>query len=426
MNRHLAVAGALALVLAPSSTRPAQAGANETIDAWNERAITLLATQLKKGPGAAFVDMALVHAAMYDAVNAIHGAPYAPYAPYAPDAAAQETDPRASVAAASAQAAHDVLAALAPGHAGALHDALTLDLAAVPEGAAKSAGIAAGADAARAVLALRAHDGRNADVPFAPGTAPGAWQPTPPQYLAAMTPWLAEVTPFVLRRPSQFRPGPPPALDSRAYARGYDEVRLRGAKSGATRDEGETGTARFWAEHAAVQYCRYFRRLAAAHDLAPLERTRFYALLHMAAADALITVWDAKMHYAFWRPVHAIPRAAEDGNAATRADAAWEPLLTTPNHPEYPSAHSVLTGAIVVVLADWFGSDDVASALDSTVTNTTHEYQRFTDIAREVGEARITGGLHFRFSTERGLATGVRVGRYVAAHALRPRNVVPE
>ena len=410
MQKTLSFVATAAAVAGALSAGPAHA---DIFDEWNERAVTMAVTLAKRPPGPAFAETAIVDLAMYDAVNAISGEPYEPYA------GRIEADAGASSDAAASQAAHDVLVWLYPGLAGEVDEALAASLARLPDGLAKDAGVSAGAAAARLMIADRTGDGRDAPATYAPAPAPGVWQPTPPQYLPAQAPGLPHVKPFVLDSASAFRPGPPPRLTSRAYARGWDEVRRRGARDGAERSPAETETALFWSEHATTQYNRLFARLAARRDAGSVERARLYAVLNSVAADALIANFDAKYHYGLWRPVHSIPGAGLDANRRTAADPSWEPLVTTPNHPEYPSAHSSLTQALVVVLGELDGLDATVFEVDSAVTRTTRRFQRAPDIEREVREARITGGLHYRFSMNVGRSLGARVGHYVLNHAFR-------
>ena len=386
----------------------------DVLDEWNNRAVTMSVTVAKRPPGLAFVETAIVDLAMYDAVVATAGGPHAPYG------GPLDAAPGASPDAAAAQAAHDVLAWLYPGAAAELHEALAASLAGVPDGAAKEVGVAVGAAAAQAMIADRTGEGRDAPATYAPEPAPGVWQPTPPQFLPAQAPGLPRVKPFVLDSASRFRPGPPPRLSSRTYARGWDEVRRRGARDAAERTTAETEAALFWSEHPTAQYNRLFARVAARRAEGSVERALVYAALNAVAADALIATFDAKYHYGFWRPVHAIPGADLDGNPRTAPEPSWKPLLTTPNHPEFPSAHSALTQALVVVLAalDLPGPADYE--VDSAVTRTTRRFLQAADIERDVREARITGGLHYRFSMDAGRRLGDRVGRYVLTHAFGP------
>jgi len=313
-----------------------------------------------------------------------------------------------------------VLVFLYPAQAPDLGTALTASLALVADGAGKTEGIGAGAAAAAALIARRLNDGRDAPIGYTPGTGPGAWQPTPPAFLAAQTPWIAFVLPFTMNAPSQFRPGPPPALGSDKWEDAFNEVKLRGALVGSNRTADETIQARFWTDNAPTQYNRYLRRLAAEQRLAPAAKARLYAEINMAAADGGIACFDGKYTYGFWRPVTAIPAADTDDNPATVADLGWLPSVLTPNHPEYPSAHACVSGAIANTLDAFFGSDAVTSTIDSAVTQTAATFARFSDLYRDVHEARILGGLHYRFSMNAGRRIGRDVSRQLTRHYFTP------
>jgi hypothetical protein len=402
LNPVAALLAVLALVYPPV------VGATDAVDDWNARAIAAMNTA-KRTQVAGFIDVTIVQAAVYDALNAIDGGAFRPYA------SRPQVHRGASMDAAAAQAAHDVLVFLYPAQTADLGAALRASLAVVADGAAKTDGIGAGAAAAAALIARRLNDGRDAPIAYTPGTGPGAWQPTPPAFLAAQAPWIAFVLPFTMNAPSQFRPTPPPALGSDKWEDAFNEVKLRGALVGSNRTPDETIQARFWTDNAPTQYNRYLRRLAAEQRLAPAAKARLYAEINMAAADGGIACFDGKYKYGFWRPVTAIPAADTDDNPATIADFGWLPAVVTPNHPEYPSAHACVSGAIVNTLAAFFGSDAVTSTIDSAVTQTSAAFARFSDLYQYVHEARILGGLHYRFS----MNAGRRIGRDVSRQLTR-------
>jgi hypothetical protein len=298
-------------------------------------------------------------------------------------------------------------------------DLMRQNLAPIIDGTAKSDGLAAGAEAAAAMIRLRTNDGRDAPIGYTHGSGPGAWQPTPPAFLAAQTPWVAFVRPFTYQSPSQFRPGPPPSLASDMWADAFNEVKLRGALVGSNRSAAETIQATFWTDNAPTQYNRYLRRLAAEQQLSAADKARLYAEINMAGADAGIGCFDAKYAYGWWRPVTAIRNADADDNPATVADPLWTSSVVTPNHPEYPSAHACVSGAIADTLADFFGTDHVVSTIESAVTHTAVEFARFRDIYRDVHEARILGGLHYRFSMNAGRRLGRHVSNRLTRHYFR-------
>ena len=373
-----------------------------------------------KFPGEAAVLMGIVHVAIYDAAVAIEGG----YRPYAATATAPA---RTSAAAAIATAAYETLTGLQP-QLGASQAILDADhaayLAAIPDGASKSTGIAIGTRVARSVLALRANDGRGCTTTLAdlgpPAPAPGVWQPGPGAALGVCLPGMR---PLALQRASQFRPGHSDGLRSRAYAENLNQVEELGRIDSASRTPEQTSQALFWTDHDIRQWNDGMLRLAADRGLGLVRTARMLALAHVAGGDAMIACFDAKYHYWFWRPYQAIPAADSDGNPATAADPGWMPLGTTPNFPEYPSAHACHSTAIVNALDAFFGTDRVRFALDSRapgLTDRTRTYRRLHDVVEDVDQARVLIGFHFFSSDLRGSALGRTVGRYVARHYFQP------
>jgi hypothetical protein len=362
-------------------------------------------------PGEAAVYMGIVHAAMYDAAVAVAGG-YRSYhvAPVVP--------PGASLDAAVATAAHHALVDMFPGQAMALDAAYASSLAGIPDGPAKSDGIAAGAEVASGILALPTDDGLRATVPYVqPSPGPGVFEPTAP--VAPLGVRLPLVAPLALASASQFRPDGPSPLGSEEYAADFEQVRDLGRVDSAVRTEEQTRVALFWTDHDIPQWNRNLLRLAAAVGLGPVETARMLAMAHVAGSDAMIGCFDAKYHYMFWRPVHAIRRADTDGNPRTEPDPAWQPLRGTPNHPEYPSAHACHSAAIAEALETAFGGN-VPFSLDSLVTGETRGYDRFKDVVREVDRARVYAGFHYRNSDQVGATLGRKVGRYVVENFFQP------
>ncbi len=373
-----------------------------------------------KFPGEAAVLMGIVHVAIYDAAVAIEGG----YRPYAVALTARaHTSPEAAIA----TAAYDTLTGLQP-QLGASQATLDGDhaayLAAIPDGTAKSRGIAVGAKVARAVLALRANDGRGCSTTLAdlgpPLPAPGVWQPAPAPVLGLCLPGMR---PLALTSASQFRPGGPDALTSEAYAHDVNQVADLGRIDSTGRTPAQTSQALFWTDHDIRQWNDGMLRLAAARGLDLVRTARMLALAHVAGGDAMIACFDAKYHYWFWRPYQAIPLADSDGNPDTVADPTWRPLGTTPNFPEYPSAHACHSTAVARALAAFFGTDRVRLALDSRapgVTQRMRSYHRLHDVVTDVDRARVLVGFHFLGSDLQGSALGRTVGRYVARHYFQP------
>jgi hypothetical protein len=370
-----------------------------------------------KFPGEAAVYMGIVHAAIYDAAVAIEGG----YEPYGLELTAP---PNTSPEAAIATSAHHTLIGLQP-QLGlnpaqqAILDAYYADyLAAIPDGAAKTNGIAVGAQVAAAIVALRANDGRERNPtlddldPPAPG--PGVWEPNPSGPVLGLR--LPGIRPLALESASQYRPDGPNPMTSAEYAEDFQQVKDLGRVDSTTRTPDQTNEARFWTDHDIRQWNDGLLKLAHDQGLDLVQTARMLAMAHVAGGDAMIACFDAKYHYWFWRPYQAIPQADNDGNPDTIADPNWKPLGTTPNFPEYPSAHACHSAAVVEALDAFFGTDNVPFSLDSRVTGTSREYQRFHEVVRDVNQARVLVGFHFRNSDLQGSALGRKVGRYVAEH----------
>ena len=390
--------------------------ADEVLD-WNAHAAKAIVTVGGQVPPRALIRLAMVHLAIYDAVNAIEGAPFEGYA------SVPAVDRPASEEAATAAAAHDVLVALFPAQVADLDAKYAASLAALPDGSAKANGIVVGQQAASAILSKRAEDGRDASVIYTPGSGPGTWVPTPPAFLAALAPETPFVQPFALNSASQFRPDPPFSLTSEDWARDYNEIKALGPAVGSLRTPEQTDIARFWSDNPPLQWNRAWRALSVAKNLGLADNARYFAMLATASADALIACWDAKYFYNFWRPVTAIRAGDTDGNSETAPDPAWIGLIITPNHPEYPAAHSCFSGASTETLNYLFGTDEVGFSMDSNVAGVVspvRTYDRLSDALEEVLDARIYGGMHYRNSTRIGAHVGKQVSRFTTRHFFRP------
>jgi hypothetical protein len=399
------------------ATPAAPATMGNAVTDWNQIAQTAIVTPPPPGapprpPGSSLVLEGIVQAAIYDATVAIEGS-------YEPFIASPTVSTPASTAAAIAKAACEVLLARVPDQSASIAGQYDAYLAAIPDGPAKDNGIAVGQDVAEAILAWRAGDGFDNIIPWVqPPPGPGVFEPFP----SGTTPVdvkLKQVRPLTLTSNEQFRPDGPNPLTSAEYAEDFNEVKAYGRVDSAVRTPEQTEVARFWSENGAVQWPRMQRQLAIGHALSLAETARMLALTQVASADAILACFDAKYHYLFWRPLYAIRRADTDGNPATEPDPTWTPLLFV-NHPEYAGAHGCLTKAVTETLAVFFGTDNVAFSMNSTVTGTTHYYQRFSDAAKEVYDARTWAGLHFRNSTMEGAWIGRKVARYIVANFFRP------
>jgi hypothetical protein len=316
----------------------------------------------------------------------------------------------------------------------ALHDAA---LAAIPAGRAKRTGIMYGGLAANKVLRSRAGDGLHTPIastsPFpALPPGPGVWRLTPSAYAAPQTPWMASVRPFLLKRPDQFLPSPPPSLSSPQWVAAFDEVKSLGAAASTTRTADQTATALFWTANVVRQYNGLARSIATRMSLGVPQTSRLLAMTNEVGADAMISMMTAKYHYVFWRPVTAIDPTSvtsdgfgpapgfDDGNPATVEQAAWRPLVATPNHPEYPSAHSTISSAIAEVFTRFLGTDALDVDVQGTPSFTvTRHFATADDLRAEVNDARIWAGVHYRFSVQAGSALGREVADYDLSHGFQ-------
>jgi hypothetical protein len=384
---------------------------------WNSYAAQAIVTVGGQVPPRALIRFAMVHLAIYDAVNAIEGARFASYA------SVPIVERPASGEAAAAAAAHAVLVALFPAQVADLEAKYEASLAALPDDVTKVNGILVGQQAASAILNARALDGRDATVNYVPGSGPGVWVPTPPAFLAAQAPETPFVQPFALNAASQFRPDAPFALTSEDWARDYNEVKALGSAVSSSRTADQTDIARFWSDNPPLQWNRAWRALSMTKGLGLADNARYFAMLTSASADALIACWEAKYYYNFWRPVTAIRAGDTDGNPETAPDPDWIGLVVAPPHPEYPAAHGCFSGASTETLTFFFGADDVDFSIDSAapgVVNRVRTYSRFSDALAEVLDARIYGGMHYRNSTRIGANVGRQVSRFTTRHFFRP------
>ena len=274
---------------------------------------------------------------------------------------------------------------------------------------------------ADAVIAERADDGFRAPATYTPPNppVPGVWLPTAPTPPIGV--YLGHVRPFVLRSADQFRPAGPPALGSRAWARDFNETKAIGSSTSLTRTAEQTLAARFWAEAPVQQARGSFRAFVLEHRLGVNDAARFMAMVSVTYADALIACFDAKYHFAFWRPVTAIRAGDTDGNLRTIGDPAWSPLLpATPNHPEYPSAHSCITPAGGLVVARFLGTNRIDFTVPSLTGLGDRHFATVADLRSEVSNARIWGGIHFRSAVVDGATIAKRTAAYVLGHAFAP------
>jgi hypothetical protein len=313
--------------------------------------------------------------------------------------------------AAFATALHDTLLAQVPSRQSQLDAALDLTLAALPDGRQKNRGIAAGAEEAGQVLAEREGDGLDTaslDIPYTPpSAAPGIWQPTPPTFGPAVRAGQKDGHAFLLASNDQFRPGPPPAIDSPEFLQALAEVRAYGRDTGSARTPAQTDTALFIVQDSFALYSQALRSVLAKTDHSLLWDARAVAAFNVVLVDTQIAIFEAKYVYTFWRPVTAIRTGSVD------PDPSWTPLLATPRHPEYPSGHAGYAGAAEAVLTALTGprAPEPVAATSSTAPGSVHTYTRWSQITQETIDGRVWEGVHFRFSDE----IAAKVGKQVAA-----------
>ena len=375
---------------------------------WNAKADAIAAEkQITPSPhGRA---LAILHVAMFEAVNAIERR----YNPYKLNFTA---DRSTSKEAAAASAGYHVLVALYPDQKTDLDATFVAMLAGIVEGESKTKGVDLGKKAAADILALRADDGADAAESYRPHTSPGVYVPTMVPLNSKVGAW----TPWTMTASAQFRPAPPPALNSETWTRDLNEIRELGGRNSTTRTAEQTTIGRFWFLTGARTYNPIVRQVATAKDMDVVDCARLYALVAMAGADASISVFDAKYAYYLWRPVTAIRNADQTDNPATPRDPAWLPLGDTPMHPEYPCAHCITSAAVSEVLQSVAGTEVGEISLTSpTAPGVTRKWTRLQDYSDEVALARIYAGFHYRFSAEVGKEMGKKIGEQAVTTQLR-------
>jgi hypothetical protein len=391
---------------------PASAAADVVVD-WNR---IMLSTVAAQNPFAQARFAAITQLAVFDAVNACTRT----YEPYLGGIFAATG---ASPEAAAIVAAHDVLKNSFPAAAPALDTAMTQSLAAIPDGQAKSDGMAVGAAAAAAMIANRATDHAIPPQTFVPdNTQPGTWQPTPPLFGPGILLNWRDVTPFGIASSDQFRSGPPPALTSGQYTKAYREVLSAGDVNSTIRLQDRTDVARFFAAaSAAYAWNMAVQQVSAAFGLSLAENARAFALLNMSISDGLVASMETKYHYVFWRPVTAIRAGDLDENRHTDSDPSWTPLVTTPSFPSYPSAHASASYAARRVAELLFNGRPIPFTLTHpALPGVTLTYASFRELTDDIDDARVYGGIHFRFDQEAGAIQGKRIGRYIFKRWFRP------
>src|SRR5262245_16768732 len=387
----------------------------DAVTDWHEIAANTLCTASSPARGpSTIIDIAIVHVAVYDAVQNI-GGKYKPYH-------VQITGASGSPEAATAKAAHDVIVALWPTKATDIGTTYKEYL--TKKGLKEDdPGVAVGQKAAADLLALRANDGRAPNpmpAAFTGENAVGKWRTTPPQkdyYDQMRAAWLGATKPFIIQSGSQFRANPPPDMKSEQYTKDYNEVKGVGAATNSTRTPEQTELANFYrSEVLCPIFQRMPRDIAVEHSKSLDDSARLLALVSVAIADTAIVVWDSKKHFLFWRPITAINEGENDGNPATAGDPSWQPFLTTPPYPDYTSGGNGVTGSTTGILKLYFGKDDVPFKVVSTAPEAKQKersYKSFSEYADDMVDVRIYQGLHFRFADVASREQGTKVAAEV-------------
>jgi hypothetical protein len=426
-----------AFAVAVALAAPTAARADVVTD-WNAIASNAIVVTGAQAPHPASLSFAMVQGAVYDAVNAIDRR----HRPYLVAPAANPWD---SKEAAAATAAYRMLVGLFPGQLATLQPLYNSYVAALPDEpeGSKAAGIAIGEATAAVMLAAREGDGRNppGPFPFVFGTDPGQWRLAPPQGPAPgivaidAAPWVGSVRPFLVPDVEMLRVDAPNDLASAEYTEEYNEVKEVGSLASTTRTPEQTQAAIFWQDHGFAQWNRTVRSLATRPQMNVADNARLFAMMNMAAADAAIGCWKNKYYWNFWRPITAIRAGDSDGNPATVGDAGWTPLfdptvpvsgakLVTPGFPDHPSGHGCGSGAIVRVLQDFFGTDKVTFTVTSNkclpAPCPARTFDRFSDALKEIIDARVWSGIHFRAADVQGAVLGKKVAHYLQKHHFQP------
>jgi hypothetical protein len=405
----------------------------DAVTDWNAIASTAIVTNAGQPPPVSALSFAMVQGAVYDAVNAIDRG----YQPYLVQPSANSTD---SKDAATAAAAFRVLVGfpdllgLFPAQLPTWQPVYDAYIANVPDNppGSRAAGVSIGETTARAMLEERMNDGRFGPPPDLYPPAPGIWRPTPPNFANDPAPWVGDVLPFLVPSAQMLRTDGPNVLTSAAYTEDFNEVRELGSLTSITRTPDETDAAIFWQDHAVALWNRIFRTLVTSQGLNIVDSARLFAMENLAAADSQIGGWNDKYYWQSWRPITAIREADTDGNPNTESDPTWlplfdpatsvcnPPLLVTPPFPEHPSGHACATSAFVHTLRNFFGTDRISVSVFSSKSCTWRSFDRFSDILKEVIDARVWAGIHFRTADTQGAVLGKKVAHYLEKHYFQP------
>lgn len=389
---------------------------------WNGLAIDCIRND-NTAPTLSTRNLAILHTAIYDAVNSINPT----HQPYQ----FQIVPPtNCSPEAAAVGAAYEVITFLYPSFAFWADELLDDYLVSAPATAALTNGLNFGGYIGLLMLDARSNDGANTEIPYIPSNLPGAWQRTPPFFRPPLTPHWRYVDPFCLPDVEPFVPSPPPTLTSLEYAAAVNEVKALGGVGSTNRTAEQSQIAVFWSDFSYTamppgHWHEIAATIAASKTNSLADNARMFALLSVAQADAAIVCWEAKFRYNLWRPITAIQRADEDDNPATEKDAAWNHFLASPPFPSYTSGHSTFSKASAQVLTRFYGTDAIAFTAYSDSSPATRSFSSLAACADEIGMSRIYGGIHFQFDNQVGKASGKKIGDYVSENYLLPNTVLP-
>jgi hypothetical protein len=415
--RRLGVVAVLALMLpfgVPASP-PAAADVPDQVLVWNQHAYNELIGVAAQAPPVAVLHFAMVHGAVYDAVNAIDGG----YQPYlgVPDAEATDSE-----AAATAAAAYQVLLDILPDdradELGAYYEESIAAISAEEEAADVAGGVEVGNAAAAAMIAARDDDGRFGDPFFTEGTDAGEWRRLSPT--GNNFKWVGDVEPFLIPDAAQFATPGPQELTSDKYAAEFDQVKSLGRATGSTRTPDQTEQALFWADHAAAMWTRIARQLSTTQDLSTTENARYFAMLYLTTGDSIISCFQDKERHGFWRPQTAIREAADDDNPATVAEATWTSFLGNPPYPDHPSGANCFAGSFGETLRDFFGTNRLSFSATHATLGITRHYTRVSQAIAEVRLARVYAGIHFMSADSQAVTLGRRVADWRQGHYFQP------
>lgn len=405
MNHSTFIAIAIFIAVAGGSAHA------DTVTDWNQTAIEIMkVAKVSANPWSR--TLAMMHVAMSDAINSVQGR-YTRYVTTVP------VVPGASADAAAAAAAQQILLQLFPNQRAIINEAYAISLKPIPDGPAKSQGVALGEQVAAAVQADRSADGTQVSDTYRPVTSPGVWVPTTLPSFAE----YAQAKPWVMTSADQFRPGPPPQLSSSLYARDYNETKNLGGAKSTARTAAQTDAVKFWTQaNLGPAWQAAARQLSAVKGLGLAENARLFALLNMGVANTFIADWDAKFTYNLWRPITAIRNGDMDGNDATERNPGWTPLNDTPMHPEYPSQAAIGCGVVVGVLESVFGPKPALpfTATDLFNPSLKRQFNSIAEMDEEHRNVRIWGGIHFRNSLDVGYDMGQKIAAYLIDNSLKP------